>query len=52
MEAGEICFIQSAKQLQQFLETIRYNYEGVFLDRTYGLDCTKSMAYEEVNCSS
>ena len=52
MEAGEICFIQSAKQLQQFLEAIRDNYKRVFLDGRYGLDCTKSMAYEEVNCSS
>ena len=53
MEASEICFSQSAKQLQQFLKTIRYNYNEVFMNwGKYGLDCTKPMAYEEVNCVS
>ena len=53
MEAGEICFNQSANQLQQFLKVIRFNYNKVFVDwARYSLDYAKFMAYEEVNCVS
>ena len=53
MEASEVCFSQSAKQLRKFLTTIRGNYYEVFVNwERYHFGCTKFTAYEEVYCIS